>query len=44
MFYKKRKKLKRENRVRIDLTSSRYNLLKKKTNALIKRREIESTV
>ena len=29
MFYKNRKKLKRGKRVRIDLTSNRYNLLKK---------------
>ena len=35
MFRKNRKKLKRGKRVRIDLTSNRYNLLKK-TNALIK--------
>ena len=34
MFPKNRKKLKRGKRVRIDLTSNRYNLLKK-TNALI---------
>ena len=29
MFYKNRKKLKQEKRVRSDLTSNRYNLLKK---------------
>ena len=43
MFYKNRKKLKEGKRVRIDLTSNRYNLLKK-TNALIKRMKMENTV
>ena len=43
MFYKNRKKLKGRKRVRIDLTSNRYNLLKK-TNALIKRMKMENTV
>ena len=43
MLYKNRKKLKRGKRVRIDLASNRYNLLKK-TNALIKRVEMENTV
>ena len=43
MFYKNRKKLKGGKRVRIDLTSNRYNLLKK-TNALIKRMKMENTV
>ena len=43
MFYKNRKKLKQGKRVRIDLTSNRYNLLKK-TNALIKRMKMENTV
>ena len=38
------KKLKRRKRVRIDVTSNRYNLLKKKTEALIKRMKIENTV
>ena len=44
MFCKIWKKLKRRKRVRIDVTSNRYNLLKKKTEALIKRRKIENTV
>ena len=43
MFYKNRKKLKQGKRVRIDLTSNRYNLLKK-ANALIKRMKMENTV
>ena len=44
MFCKIWKKLKRRKRVRIDITSNRYNLLKKKTEALIKRMKIENTV
>ena len=44
MFCKIWKKLKRRKRVRIDVTSNRYNLLKKKTEALIKRMKIETTV
>ena len=44
MFCKIWKKLKRRKRVRIDVTSNRYNLLKKKTEALIKRMKIENTV
>ena len=43
MFYKNRKKLKRGKHVRINLTSNRYNLLKK-TNALIKHIKMENTV
>ena len=43
MFYKNRKKIKRGKRLRIDLTSNHYNLLKK-TNALIKRMKTENTV
>ena len=43
MFYKNRKKLKQAKRVRIGLTSNRYNLLKK-ANALIKRMKMENTV
>ena len=43
MFYKNRKKLKRGNCVRINLTSNNYNLLGK-TNALIKRMKMENTV
>ena len=43
MFCKIWKKLKRRKRVRIDVTSNRYNLLKKKTEALIKRMKIENT-
>ena len=43
MFYKNRKKLKRGKRVRIDLTSNRYNLLKK-ANSVIKRMKMEITV
>ena len=42
MFHKNRKKIKRRKRVRIDLISNHYNLLKK-TNALIKRMKIENT-
>ena len=41
--YKNRKKLKQGKPVRIDLTSNRYNLLKK-ANALIKRMKMENTV
>ena len=44
MFCKIWKKLKRRKRVRIDVTSNRYNLLKKKIEALIKRMKIENTV
>ena len=44
MFCKIWKKLKRRKRVRIDVTSNRYNLKKKKTEALIKRMKIENTV
>ena len=44
MFCKIWKKLKRRKRVRIDVTRNRYNLLKKKTEALIKRMKIENTV
>ena len=43
MFYKNRKKLKWGKRVPIELTSNRYNLLKKK-NALIKGLKMENTV
>ena len=43
IFYKNQKKLKQGKRVRIDLTSDRYNLLKK-TNALIKQMKMENTV
>ena len=43
MFYKNRKKLKQGKRVRIDLTSNHYNILKK-ANALIKRMKMEDTV
>ena len=43
MFYKNRKKLKLGKRVRINLTSNRYNLLKK-TNAVLKRMKMEITV
>ena len=43
MFYKNWKKLKQGKRVRIDLTSNRYNLLKT-ANALIKRMKMENTV
>ena len=44
MFHKNRKKLKRRKRVRIDLTSNHYNLLKKKTNTLLKLINMENTV
>ena len=43
MFYKNRKKLKQGKHVRIDLTSYRYNFLKK-ANVLIKRMKMENTV
>ena len=43
MFYKNWKKLKQGKPVRIDLTSNRYNLLKK-ANALIKHMNMENTV
>ena len=42
MFYKNWEKLKRVKRVRIDLTSNRYNLLNK-TNALTKHMKMENT-
>ena len=43
IFYKNRKKLKQGKHVRIDLTSYRYNFLKK-ANVLIKRMKMENTV
>ena len=44
MFCKIWKKLKQRKRVRIDVTRKHYNIMKKKTEALIKRMKIENTV